>query len=62
LGPVIAVVCALGTFSVHASFIETYLMFGAGIVGFFMRLVLLVLLPLLGRMGAKTADASTAGP
>jgi len=56
------VVCALGTFSVHASFIETYLMFGAGIVGFFMRLVLLVLLPLLGRMGAKTADSNTAGP
>jgi putative tricarboxylic transport membrane protein len=32
------VICALGTFSVHASFIETYLMFAAGIVGFFMRL------------------------
>ena len=27
-----------GTFSVHASFIETYLMFAAGIIGFFMRL------------------------
>ncbi|TYB90160.1 tripartite tricarboxylate transporter permease [Oceaniovalibus sp. ACAM 378] len=38
LGPVIVVICALGTFSVHASFIETYLMFAAGIVGFFMRL------------------------
>ncbi|MEL6799994.1 MAG: tripartite tricarboxylate transporter permease [Pseudomonadota bacterium] len=38
LGPSVVVVCALGTFSVHASFVETYLMFAAGIVGFFMRL------------------------
>jgi putative tricarboxylic transport membrane protein len=38
LGPTIVVICTLGTFSVHASFIETYLMFAAGIVGFFMRL------------------------
>lgn len=38
LGPTIVVICALGTFSVHASFIETYLMFAAGVVGFFMRL------------------------
>ena len=38
LGPSVVVICALGTFSVHASFVETYLMFAAGIVGFFMRL------------------------
>jgi putative tricarboxylic transport membrane protein len=38
LGPCVIVICTLGTFSVHASFIETYLMFTAGIVGFFMRL------------------------
>ena len=38
LGPAIVVVCALGTFSVNASFVETYLMFAAGIMGFFMRL------------------------
>ncbi len=38
LAPIIVVICTLGTFSVHASFIETYLMFAAGIVGFFMRL------------------------
>jgi putative tricarboxylic transport membrane protein len=38
LGPCVIVICTLGTFSVHASFIETYLMFAAGIVGFFMRL------------------------
>jgi putative tricarboxylic transport membrane protein len=38
LAPAIVVICALGTFSVHASFIETYLMFAAGIVGFFMQL------------------------
>ncbi|WP_146588650.1 tripartite tricarboxylate transporter permease [Puniceibacterium confluentis] len=38
LGPIVVVICTLGTFSVHASFIETYLMFAAGIIGFFMRL------------------------
>jgi len=38
LGPCIVVICALGTFTVHASFVEMYLMFAAGIVGFFMRL------------------------
>lgn len=38
LGPTVIVVCALGTFSVNASFIELYIMFAAGIVGFFMRL------------------------
>lgn len=38
LGPCVVVICTLGTFSVHASFVETYLMFAAGIVGFFMRL------------------------
>jgi putative tricarboxylic transport membrane protein len=38
LGPCVVVICALGTFSVNASFVEMYLMFGAGIAGFFMRL------------------------
>lgn len=38
LGPCVVVICALGTFTVHASYIEMYMMFGAGIVGFFMRL------------------------
>lgn len=38
LGPCVVVICALGTFSVHASFVEMFLMFGAGVVGFFMRL------------------------
>ncbi|MGP1358676.1 tripartite tricarboxylate transporter permease [Roseicyclus sp.] len=38
LGPSVVVICTLGTFSVNASFIEVYLMFAAGIVGFFMRL------------------------
>ncbi len=38
LGPTVLVICTLGTFSVNASFVETYLMFGAGIAGFFMRL------------------------
>ncbi|SDZ96466.1 tripartite tricarboxylate transporter permease [Rubrimonas cliftonensis] len=38
LGPTVVVICAIGTFSVHASFIELYLMFAAGVIGFFMRL------------------------
>jgi putative tricarboxylic transport membrane protein len=38
LGPAIVVICTLGTFVVNASFIEVWLMFAAGIVGFFMRL------------------------
>lgn len=38
LGPCVVVICALGTFSVHASYVEMFLMFGAGITGFFMRL------------------------
>ncbi|WP_439139554.1 tripartite tricarboxylate transporter permease [Roseicyclus sp.] len=38
LGPCIVVICALGTFTVHASFIEMWLMVAAGIIGFFMRL------------------------
>ena len=38
LGPCIVVICALGTFTVNASFIEVWLMMGAAIVGFFMRM------------------------
>ncbi|NKX44541.1 tripartite tricarboxylate transporter permease [Roseicyclus persicicus] len=38
LGPCVVVICLLGTFTVHASFVETWLMFAAGVVGFFMRL------------------------
>ncbi|WP_425090816.1 tripartite tricarboxylate transporter permease [Tropicimonas sp. S265A] len=38
LAPTVVVICTLGCFSVNASFVETYLMFAAGIVGFFMRL------------------------
>ncbi len=58
LAPAIVVICTLGTFSVHASFIETYLMFGAGILGFFMRLygfspAALVLALVLGPLGEE---------
>ena len=38
LGPCIVVICALGTFTVHASFVEVWLMLAASIVGFFMRM------------------------
>jgi putative tricarboxylic transport membrane protein len=38
LAPVVILVCTIGTFSVHGSIIEVWLMFAAGIVGFFMKL------------------------
>jgi putative tricarboxylic transport membrane protein len=34
----VIVVCTIGTFTVHGSMLETWIMFAAGIVGFFMRL------------------------
>jgi putative tricarboxylic transport membrane protein len=38
LAPVVILICTMGTFSVHGSIIEVWLMFGAGILGFFMKL------------------------
>ena len=38
LAPAVILVCTLGTYSVNGSIIETWLMFAAGLVGFFMRL------------------------
>jgi putative tricarboxylic transport membrane protein len=38
LAPAVIVICTLGTFSVHGSIVETWFMFLAGIVGFFMKL------------------------
>ncbi|GGW67553.1 tripartite tricarboxylate transporter permease [Vreelandella hamiltonii] len=37
LAPIVLVVCTLGTFSVNASIIETFIMLGAGVVGFLMK-------------------------
>ena len=38
LAPAVIVLCTIGTYSVHGSIVETWLMFAAGIVGFFMKL------------------------
>lgn len=38
LAPAVILVCTMGTFSVHGSIVEVWLMFAAGIVGFFMKL------------------------
>jgi len=38
LEPAVILVCSMGTFSVHGSIIEVWLMFAAGILGFFMKL------------------------
>jgi putative tricarboxylic transport membrane protein len=37
LAPAVILVCTLGTYSVNGSIVETWLMFGAGVVGFFMK-------------------------
>jgi putative tricarboxylic transport membrane protein len=34
----VILICTIGTYSVNGSIIETWLMFGAGLVGFFMKL------------------------
>ncbi|HSG75822.1 MAG TPA: tripartite tricarboxylate transporter permease [Burkholderiales bacterium] len=38
LAPAVILICTIGTYSVNGSIIETWLMFGAGLVGFFMKL------------------------
>ena len=38
LAPAVILVCTIGTYSVNGSMIETWLMFAAGLVGFFMKL------------------------
>jgi putative tricarboxylic transport membrane protein len=38
LAPAVILVCTIGTYSVNGSLIETWLMFGAGLAGFFMKL------------------------
>jgi len=38
LAPAVILICTLGTYSVNGSIIETWLMFGAGLAGFFMKL------------------------
>ena len=38
LAPAVIVLCTIGTYSVNGSILETWLMFAAGIVGFFMKL------------------------
>jgi putative tricarboxylic transport membrane protein len=54
LAPAIIVVCTVGTYSVHASMMEVWLMLAAGIVGFFMKL--------LGFSPAATVLALVLGP
>jgi putative tricarboxylic transport membrane protein len=37
LAPSVIVICTIGTYSVHGSIVETWLMLVAGLVGFFMK-------------------------
>jgi putative tricarboxylic transport membrane protein len=54
LAPAIIVICSIGTYTVHASMIETWLMLVAGVFGFFMKL--------LGFSPAATVLALVLGP
>ena len=54
LAPAVILICTIGTFSVHASIVETWLMVAAGVVGFFMKL--------LGFSPAATVLALVLGP
>jgi putative tricarboxylic transport membrane protein len=38
LAPSVILICTIGTYSVSGSIIETWIMFGAGLIGFFMKL------------------------
>jgi putative tricarboxylic transport membrane protein len=37
LAPAVILICTIGTYSVNGSIIETWLMFAAGVFGFFMK-------------------------
>jgi putative tricarboxylic transport membrane protein len=63
LAPAVILVCTMGTYSVHGSIIEVWLMFAAGIVGFFMKLygfspAATVLALVLGPMAEETLRQS----
>ncbi len=63
LAPAVMLVCTMGTYSVHGSIIEVWLMFAAGIVGFFMKLygfspAATVLALVLGPMAEETLRQS----
>lgn len=39
LAPAVILLCTIGTYSVHASMVETWFMLAAGVIGFFMKLL-----------------------
>ena len=65
LAPAVILVCTIGTYSVNGSIVETWLMFGAGLVGFFMKLhgfspAALVLALVLGPLAEQSLRQSLA--
>jgi putative tricarboxylic transport membrane protein len=65
LAPAVIVVCTIGTYSVNGSIVETWLMFAAGLVGFFMKLhgfspAALVLALVLGPLAEQSLRQSLA--
>ena len=62
LAPAVIVLCTIGTYSVHGSILETWLMFAAGIVGFFMKLFGFSPAAIGARAGARAARRGGAAP
>ncbi|TCP50036.1 putative tricarboxylic transport membrane protein [Tamaricihabitans halophyticus] len=63
LGPIVIVLCTLGTFSVHGSIVEVGIMFACGVLGFVMRLyglspAALVIALVLGPLAEQTLRQS----
>jgi putative tricarboxylic transport membrane protein len=63
LAPSVILICTIGTYSVHGSIVETWLMFAAGLVGFFMKRhgfspAALVLALVLGPLGEQSLRQS----
>jgi putative tricarboxylic transport membrane protein len=52
--PIVIVLCTIGTFSVNGSIVETWIMLGCGVIGFFMKLY--------GYSPAATVIALVLGP
>jgi putative tricarboxylic transport membrane protein len=63
LAPSVILICTIGTYSVNGSIVETWLMFGAGLAGFFMKRhgfspAALVLALVLGPLGEQSLRQS----
>jgi putative tricarboxylic transport membrane protein len=63
LAPVVLVLCTVGSYSVNGSMLDTWVMFGAGVIGFFMKQIgfspaALVVALVLGPLAENTLQQS----